>query len=393
MTSIDHKTVPSPPPHAHHSLQELPLPSAKLRRLDGVQMLRAVAVFSVAWLHAGQVTAQLGAKHFLPDLGLSGVDLFFVISGFILCLLTLRDKQQTPGPHTSWNFLQRRIARIFPVYWIFAARQIVHHLHHGWADSRHYAPALFLLPGYAYPALPLLANFSWTLIFEMFFYLVLAVMLLFTVRRAATALIALLTAFVLLGLLVGTHRPILMVICNPMLLEFAFGALIAILYAASETRRDFSFTRSAGRVLLGSGIAGAIVLGLSKPHWIAPYQNQILAGDGVLARALTWGVACALVLAGVVLLSPSLKSRLGRTTVALGNASYSTYLLSGMAFPYIAAWFYPIGKSHPVHFIAVLALIQVGVVAVILCVGLVFYQFIERPLIRHTYHLLARRDN
>jgi hypothetical protein len=72
----------------------LPLP-AKIGQIDGLQILRAVAVFLVAWLHAGQ---QLGDWRVaeLPHFAAFGIDIFFVISGFIMSSVLLRTRQ-SPG--------------------------------------------------------------------------------------------------------------------------------------------------------------------------------------------------------------------------------------------------------------------------------------------------------
>lgn len=375
------------PAHGHRSsdLHQLPLPSPKLRQIDGVQMLRGVAVVSVALLHAGQMARILGGRAPLPDLGISGVDLFFVISGFILCLLTIRDRHDAPGLRSAAEFLCRRIARILPVYWIFALPDIVHHLHHGWGEFRPYAPALFLLPGGSYPALPLLANFSWTLIFEMFFYLLLSCILLITVHRAVHVVVAVLLLLVGIGCVAGIQRPWLNIICSPMLLEFAFGGMIAALYAAAG-----SGTRRLGIGLVAVGSLAAVTLAALNCAWIAPDQDQILAGRAVLARALTWGLSYALILAGVVLWSPSLKSRVGSASVAMGNASYSAYLLSGLILIKIGRPFQRFGQTHTITSWTALAIVQIAIVVVLMLAGILFYRFVERPLIRRTYHLLAR---
>ncbi len=61
---------------------DLPLPS-HIKQIDGLQILRAVAVLIVSWGHAGLVLVW-SAHEQLPDLGVFGIDIFFVISGFIL---------------------------------------------------------------------------------------------------------------------------------------------------------------------------------------------------------------------------------------------------------------------------------------------------------------------
>jgi exopolysaccharide production protein ExoZ len=83
-----------------------------LTKIEGIQILRAVTVFLVTWLHAGQALGSWRVTE-LPHFMAFGIDIFFVISGFIMATVISREGQ-------SWKFLKRRIVRIFPIYWIFA---------------------------------------------------------------------------------------------------------------------------------------------------------------------------------------------------------------------------------------------------------------------------------
>src|ERR1700730_256703 len=156
-------------------------------KIDGLQILRTVAVFLVAWLHAGQSLDGWRIID-LPHFTAFGVDIFFVISGFIMSSVLLRTRQ-APGIPAMWGFLKRRLIRIFPIYWVFALLGAARLLHgHGFL-LQNYFPSFLLLPG-LFPRYPLVVGFSWTMIFEMFFYYALAATLLFTVRRAVPVSIA-----------------------------------------------------------------------------------------------------------------------------------------------------------------------------------------------------------
>jgi exopolysaccharide production protein ExoZ len=150
--------------HVHATL---PLP-AKIRQIDGLQVLRAVAVLLVTMLHTRQELLP-EAPSGLPDFGSYGVDIFFVISGFIMSSITLHS-EQAAGPAAAWAFLKRRLIRIFPIYWVFAilvaARQL---LSQRYFDLS-YLPSVFLLPVSHWPYLKGLVSFSWTMMFEMYFY-------------------------------------------------------------------------------------------------------------------------------------------------------------------------------------------------------------------------------
>lgn len=356
----------------------LPLPSPKVGQIDGLQALRAIAVFLVAWTHCGQIFLRTGMN--LPQLGIFGVDVFFVISGFILSLLVLRETRP-PGVATMWNFLRRRLVRIFPVYLVFALLPLAYHVHHGLAEGLTYVPALFLLPGLKYPALPTLANFSWTLIFEMFFYLVFAALLLVEVRRAVVIMGWLLVGLVCLGTLINFRHPILIVAMNPILLEFAFGVCVAILYSRYGLKRKPRI----GLVLFVLGWVLAFAAYSWKTSGMAQFQNDILAGQGVMLRTLTLGVTAGLIVAGTVFWSPGMRSFAGRVMVLLGNSSYSAYLLSG----YLLERFGPTVSRHVMpHGYVELVGAELAVAGVLLGLGLVFYLLIEKPLLRAANRLL-----
>ena len=92
------------------------LPSkSKIKQIDGLQIMRAVAVILVAWGHAG-----LEFHQRLPDLGIFGIDLFFVISGFIMASIVLHSRESA-GWATTRDFMMRRLIRIYPIYWVYAA--------------------------------------------------------------------------------------------------------------------------------------------------------------------------------------------------------------------------------------------------------------------------------
>ena len=83
------------------------------RSLDG---LRCLAIVTVVWHHAhGGYAALPATRH-----GFLGVDLFFVISGFLITTLLLRERART-GAISLKNFYARRTLRIFPLYYFVLA--------------------------------------------------------------------------------------------------------------------------------------------------------------------------------------------------------------------------------------------------------------------------------
>lgn len=112
---------------------------------------------------------------------------------------------------------------------------------------------------------------------------------------------------------------------------------------------------------------------------IANGLQMIMMDAGVIARVMTWGVAALLL---VVFWSPSIETRPGRVVVVLGNASYSAYLASAMVIEFTMRLLLRIAGGKPPLSLGRVAVYQVSATAAVFCVGWLFYQFIEWPMLR-----------
>ena len=234
-----------------------------MRTLLSIQHLRGVAALMVVFFHCFQWT-------WTPfPTGQAGVDLFFVISGFVMWTVTERQ------PQSPAEFLRRRFARIAPPYWL--ATLLAAGLALAWpalfleirVDPEHLWKSLLFLPhrdpfGNPFPVLPV----GWTLIYEVFFYLVFAFAMLFGRARMAvlTAILCLagLSGFVWLRTYVFG--------LNPMLLEFLAGAWLGKLWCERKLP-----SRASGAVILLAAIGALAALqavGYDMPFW----------------RPLVWGI-------------------------------------------------------------------------------------------------------
>src|SRR5262245_30352872 len=166
-----------------HGLMEL-----TTTRYGNIQGLRAIAALMVVSCHVFQDIAPMRthwAKPFFVTVGAAGVDLFFVISGFIIYHVAQRSiagMDVVGKGRTVYAFAMKRFIRIYPLYWIvFATSSLVM----SWAPPPA-SPHESLLQLLA--LIDDVPNFrvyvAWTLTFEVYFYAVAGLSLLLLARRA-----------------------------------------------------------------------------------------------------------------------------------------------------------------------------------------------------------------
>ncbi len=280
------------------------------RGFDGIQALRALAAAAVAFLHvadeAGALTGTPGQSPYrwIDAVPLeAGVDLFFVISGFVMVWASWESFGQA---RAVLPFVGRRLLRIVPLYWLLSAATVAVALaapgavSDGLRDGWGYVAASFgFLPwrradGFVQPVLRL----GWTLEYEMLFYALVACALPLPRRIALAGLLAALVVLVAAGQGVAFTAVPLAFWTDPIVAEFALGVAIAIL-----ARRGWQAGWIGPAVLLASLILAAL----------APNET---------ARALVRGVPAAL----LVFCALSWNT-LPRWLVLLGDASYALYLV------------------------------------------------------------------
>jgi exopolysaccharide production protein ExoZ len=290
--------------------------------------------------------------------GAAGVDVFFVISGFIMWVVTYR-RTISPG-----GFLLRRVQRIVPLYWgvtllVAAAAIAAPWLFPAMRPSTGHIVQSLLFAPHRDPAgliAPLVVP-GWTLNYEMFFYLLFAAALLAPARIRPWALSAALVGLVAARPFGDTTAPVWSTYTDPLLLEFGAGVWLG--KAWSDGRLP-----SAGPawVLVAAGLAG--------------FAATALTGVEVdRARIVFWGAPALALVTGAVSLERSGAVPDWRPLRALGDASYSLYLVHGLAVSAVWRGLQMLGLHNPGLLFA--ASIVAGVAA-----GLVAYQLIERPTMR-----------
>lgn len=286
--------------------------------LLSLQILRAVAALLVLALHVQYEVVQRLGFAAAPSLhfGSAGVDIFFVVSGFIMVWST-RGTAGQPG--AARGFMARRLVRIVPLYWLMTTVLLVGML--AWpppqfpgVDPLHLVASYLFVPwpnpGYAGEHAPFY-GLGWTLNHEMFFYLVFAACLGFAQQTGVRLVAGLLAAFALFGQLIPDLPYPVQIWSRPIILEFVAGALIAQLK------------------LRGTGLSVPVRLGLIAVGCALLVGTEWLDFDMARERRwLLWGVPAALIMAGAVLgPEPPIHGLLARLLVLLGDASYSIYLV------------------------------------------------------------------
>ena len=288
-----------------------------MRKLRSIQVLRAIAACAVVVLHAyPDAHTPIGKAGY----GAAGVDLFFVISGFIMANVS--------QGRNSGDFLGDRLWRIYPLWWI----AVLPWLFMVPRGGTFILSSLTLWPvypgGYYVPVLKV----GWTLSFELLFYLGM------TLAIATRPIVPMATyALFLLGTLT-TSSPVLHFVGSPMALEFLLGVLVAKLPK---------------RASLGLLIAVGLALFAFTDPGLGDVESS-LAPQWALRRALEWGFPAALIVWGALSLEELFRHRAFDVPVAIGDASYSVYLFHpivafGLSFAWPVRLVLAIGAGWAMH--------------------------------------------
>jgi exopolysaccharide production protein ExoZ len=342
-----------------------------MRPLGSIQILRALAALAVVLFHMQGELAHRGFDDPLPSLnvGAFGVDLFFVISGFIMVYSSGPFFAQRVG---GWRFFTKRIIRIAPLYWIFttisAAIAVALSRYPGHADysMRHIAASYLFFPaarpedGAMLPTCPT----GWTLNFEMFFYVCFAFALQWRRPVVVAAVCAALALLIVAGFLVAMPKPIAF-LANPIIAEFCLGMLLAQLFLSG-----FQIAPVTAAVLLLVGVAGALL-----------YTPYVDSHSGL--RPLAWGLSALAIVAASILYKATLNGLVARALETLGDASYSLYLVHTALFISI---YTVLSKFIDLHRIPAF-LYGIGLVGASVVAALGVYKWIELPITRHLNRL------
>lgn len=361
--------------------------------LSSIQILRGIAALFIVIGHsqgAARELAALSGQLFIawrPIPWGVGVDIFFVISGFIIFHASEKYEGRSGA---GKSFIAHRIARLVPLYWLctcaFLALVVVKKSL-GFAQSdeipsgRAIIFSLLFLPfagsampkGLAFPVYDL----GWTLNYEMYFYVLFALCLGYSRSQSALRILGILCSIVVLGLI---FKPSLLPFsfwCQPIILEFGVGIGIAV-----ALRQGFALALPIRLVVIGLGILLIVLLPFGQP---GEFEGTTFND---LVRFFTFGVPAALIVAGAAL-GPDVKKSIWLSpSIAVGNASYSVYLVH----PFIIFGFSVLFRRFGLLNTLELPSFVILVIVFASLASVISYRFFERPSARAVVGWLTREE-
>lgn len=352
--------------------------------LVNLHLLRFLAALPVLFYHAATHVWASGVPregwlYAVYLVGFGGVDVFFVISGFIIWHTT-RDEN---GPVAASRFLRRRVARTYSGYWPFLLFILLvlylfyPHLlsRNDWLLSSTLIPdpmdtTLQLLPERL--ALPV----AWTLVYEVYFYSAFGVLMVFR-RSANTTAILIAVAVMIVAVLYASFTGIFNVekfldrsllftfYLSPYCLEFLAGCVLGIVYHARTIRWPWAW--------LFFGMLMTVVIAIVNVRW---FDGQIHLGYHMHVRVLMFMAASVGFVLWALGLDQRKKQVFPRACLLLGGSTYALYLSHTLWF----GWLREIGVKDWLqqNDLTVAGYCLASITIIILSAA--YYQYVERRL-------------
>ena len=328
-------------------------------RLHALQYLRAFAALAVVYSHAAMQVD--GYSQYLDKAGSFGVDIFFVISGFIMIYIAKPDTRPVP-------FFVNRVRRVVPLYWFFTMLMalililmptVFKATTFEWSS---FLMSLAFIPHWSVAqegvVWPLVAP-GWSLNFEMYFYLVFALSLFFAERyRVLFITLFIIIVFLIAQLLHTGESAMAQFYGKSMVFEFVFGMLLAVAW-----KRGFVLPASTASWLL---LLGTCLLFLRLP----------------VPRIFEFGVPSLLIVTACLFV----RVKEYRWAVLLGDASYALYLSHIFTLGVLRKFLTPYLGTGP------LSAYLFVIISLIVCtlVSVVIHKYVDNWLLRHERFVLNK---
>lgn len=362
----------------------------KTEKLNGIEALRGIAALIVALGHNRGLFGQVEPGSFMERLtanAIFGVEIFFIISGFIICYSTKRIT--SPSLKNTASFLIKRFFRIYPVYLFILTIYVIlfyKNLYTGIPEGGSLSltsilKSIFLIP-LDWNVLPPYYGWgtiivSWSLGYEIYFYIVFAISMSISIKyRALLTSAILITVSAVISLyysntiIIDAQRyyfqgGVLLshfgFVGNPIVFDFILGMIIA------QALPLLSKVNVNNDIINGLAI---VLLAFSFVFWL----NGVSEGHGITKSAY---IAFTIVICVIVLERNSI-IKFSKILISLGTVSYSLYLIHVPMIKFIELYGHVIGLSTNTRSLSLY------ISSIILSIGLSYtiYNVIEKPFIK-----------
>jgi len=351
-----------------------------MERIYSLQGLRGVAVLGVVLFHMTAVEHKYsGGDILLPpmlDFFQLGVDLFFIISGFVMVIVSRGRFQKVAE---SKRFLFNRVSRIYPTYWLYYFLTLaVVLVQPGMVNSTHGSSNLLM----SFLLLPndnvLLVMVAWSLLFELWFYLVFTGLMLFRERWLPWFLAGWALILVMFNNVQDwqDYNAALRIMLHPYALEFIIGVSLALLF----------YSRHSARLSVPM-ISIALVVALVPGIGLIGYYR--LFDDQGMLRMFSVGIVFGTLILGFALLERRRRFRMPSFLVAVGDMSYTVYLSHLLVLGVIGR-FWQLFGGWPTSLLDNVLFCALMMTAVV-CYGWVGYRCFEKPILDRSNDFSRRR--
>jgi exopolysaccharide production protein ExoZ len=341
-------------------------------KIDSMQAMRGFAAACVMVFHGTQIIQRETGYTYLHNIfmaGFLGVDIFFVLSGFIIFYTS------KPESFDVATFLKRRFVRVYPIYWLVTIGLIGMYLISPSPGQNYKSNFSVIFNSFTlFPQEHYVLGVAWTLTYEIIFYLVFALTCLISIKCfyytfSVWGVVILLTYFL------NIHSSVfaLNALINPIILNFSFGCILAYLYKKHSAFSYWKWAAAAGMLLLaGTWLLYYVVVSADKT-----------AFTSLISRVYLFGIPSAIMIFGLLYF----KGWVPKLLVTVGDASYSLYLIHGTV---LSMLFKLIAKIHGAGLISNF-FGSTLLFAVTVAISIVVYKYIESPLLRQLNSVIKGR--
>jgi peptidoglycan/LPS O-acetylase OafA/YrhL len=347
---------------------------SKNNNLQGVQIARGLAALLVVIGHSLTYTMVYSGRYGLTKPSFIsipwgiGVDIFFIISGFIM-VFSSESLFRTKG---AWMvFLFKRFWRVVPLYWTIITIYLVRNLLSGReVPSLEGAIASYLFIPYDSLNNKIIRPFyeiGWTLNYEVFFYLIFAVFLYFKKKIACLSVFIVFLTFFLFGKFSPVKWPFFLFYSQPIIFEFCLGGLLGLFYKKNFFLSYINFFL----------IQFIFLFFVLSNDFFFPFLFIDSATPNNFLRLLFWGVPACFYIFSMIYMPNIFDSPTKRLLRFLGDISYSLYLSHPLVMGLLSSLCFKPAcyLSIPFSFFALFLVISSLVFASLL------FKYVEKPFL------------